>query len=497
MKISRLLIPSAVIFFCGAYSSCEDEVSPIGDSLVSGSITINLDTLVYDLNAVQIDNKAFDSRSGALMMGNIMTPEYGALNCSFVTRLMPATDLPDSIFSKDNFYRLGQYLDSCKINLRVMNNSFTGDALSPQKVSIYRLLNRQLPSGINSEFDPEEYYGKDNISLLGTKNYTLSLRGGNDSIKINYNNTTYTGVAVNVNVPGQLKDDGSTYYPLFSEFFDLYVNNPEVFQWPQQFASYFPGLYVNTSFGKGCVANVSDLALYAYLHHISTRKEKDEYGNEMIVYYNVRDSICLASTAPEVLSSNIISYKVSDTLKSMAETSSSTGNTVITTPGGYTARITFPVKDIISRYNNDDRNLSIISTLSLFIPASVIDNDFGLSLAPNLLLIKSSEVEDFFSNNKIPDNVSSFTATYNSTLGGFQFNGLRQYLLDMLAKKDISDEDITFTLIPVNITSESGGYNNSVTYITKCVPYIYYPTMMTLDTKHAKVMFNFSSQLMQ
>lgn len=174
------------------------------------------------------------------------------------------------------------------------------------------------------------------------------------------------------------------------------------------------------------------------------------------------------------------------------------GKTIITTPGGYNTSFRFPAQDIINHYKKDEHNLSLISELLLTIPAEPIENSFNIGTAPTLLLIKSSEVEDFFNNNKIPDNVSSFTASYDATNKQYKFSSMRSYIMQLLDKSEITDEDVEFTIIPVELQSETAGnYGSTTSYVTKCSPYIVKPTMTHLFTEKASIVFTFSSQIIK
>lgn len=118
-----------------------------------------------------------------------------------------------------------------------------------------------------------------------------------------------------------------------------------------------------------------------------------------------------------------------------------------------------------------------------------------------MLMIKKSEVESFFKNNKIPDNSTSFYSAYDSSNKRYYFSALRNYILSLIEKGNVTDEDVDFTLIPVNVTGETvpGGYYGAPSsfYVTKCVPYTIAPSMTMLDTKKAQVVFTFSSQIVE
>ncbi len=82
--------------------------------------------------------------------------------------------------------------------------------------------------------------------------------------------------------------------------------------------------------------------------------------------------------------------------------------------------------------------------------------------------------EDFFPPQaKLNNNVTSFYASYDSANRRYRFSGMREYLLEMLKKTDITPEDYTFTLTPVNIETEtntSTPLRFSTTYVSAINP---------------------------
>lgn len=481
MKSSRFFLPAMALLFAGTYMACEDNVSSIGGSIASGEVNIVIDSLEYDLQAATVNNPTFDARSGNILLGKINVPEYGKLDCSFVTRLLPISLLPDSIVeSRESLDKFLQRIDSCSVQLYMARGNYVGDSLAPQQAKVFRLT-AQLPDDITNEFNPEGYYNPS--APLGRKSYTLVNAGAEDVSYLKYGN-----FIVNVPVGRQFAVD----------IFNKYFENPELFNWPSSFATFIPGLYVDSSFGNGCMASFSNLSISAFFYDLSKQIKKDEDGNSIkdsegnYVYETVhkKDSIVLCTTAPEVLSSNRIAYKPSESiLKRIAD-----GENIITTPGGFTSQFTFPAREIIRKYRESNTNLSIVSGLSMTIPADTVKNEFGMFGAPYLLMVKTSEVEKFFAENSLPDNKTSFYAAYSSTIGGYRFAGMRSYILDLIAKGEVEDKDVEFSLIPVNITLENGSSGSSYTYPTKCVPYTVQPTMTKLDTRNTIIVFTFSSQ---
>ena len=473
----RLKLTGLALICCMAPGliACQDDTSTIGGSLAAGEVTITVDSIETDLRGKAEWINDFDSRTTIKLLGNLTIPEYGNLNCSFVTQMMSATkmNIPDSIPESD--------VDSIRLVMSIPRGALTGDSLAPQQLRVFRI-NKALPKDIDSKFDPTGYY--DPSEVFATKSYTVSNISKNDTI---FANSAY------VNIPMMLPNEFGL------ELFRKYRDNDPVFEWPATFNQWFPGLYVEQNFGNGCVANISSVRAYLYWHRkgkisVTVDSAKVEYRD-----VTRRDSVCLLASAPEVLSSNNIHYSPSALLQQLA----SEGKSLVTSPGGYVTTFRFPVRRLLDRFLEADTELSVMSSLVLKIPAVSVKNDYGMTPPANLLMTTMDERESFFRENKIPDNVTSFYCTYDSENKMYTFSSMREYLLKKLDeyRKDPTNftDDEVFCLQPVAVSTETVQqyYGQSVTYVTRVAPYLASPTMVELDMEHAQILFTFSSQVLE
>lgn len=472
MKI-KYLASAFLVLIALLASSCQDDISSQGSSLITGEVSITVDSIPTLIPARSVNYNAYDSRSTTKLLGRINVPEYGALSCSFLSQLYPSPELGINDTVPE------AYIDSMKLITFVPRGSLTGDSLAPQQLKVYRL-NRQLNADITNNANPADYYNpSDPDALIGSKTYTLSALNMNDSafIKNRY-------VKISMDLPREMA----------LECVRKYRTDPEIFQWPATFAQQFPGIYMEQSFGNGCIGNISSIGVFLYYRVDSKENQKnEETGETETVTVAKRDSVCVFASAPEVISSNVINLQLSDKIKNLANE----GKSIVTTPGGYYTEIEFPAKAIIDKYNQSSPIMTIISNLGMEIPAANIENDFGIGTAPYLLMVKKSEREDFFANNRIPDGVTSFYAPYNSERKSYSFNSLRQYLINLInSNKEITADDVEFSLVPVDITTENvEQYNGSyVTYVLRCANYIAKPTMTILDTDNTIINFTYSKQ---
>ena len=503
-KILRTLAaPCLLTAMVGIASSCQDSVPTVGGDLAMGEVQIALDTLIWNgtdqtihrgenssiVNCPKIEyttvfNDTIDARSTNNLLGRMSVPEYGDLHCSFVSRFMctKVLGIPDSIPESQ--------IDSMKLVLSVPRGALTGDSLAPQQLRAYRLT-KSLPIDISNKFDPTGYY--DPSDPLGSRSYTLSALGMKDSI---YNSLSYIYITIPMAKEMAL------------ETVKAYRNEATkgIFEWPSSFEKYFHGIYVEPSFGRGCVASIEASTFLLYYHYFETKSVTSD-GETKLETSSVADATGVFETSPIVLNSNNVSYKPSEYLKSLA----ASGESIITTPGGFRVNLRFPAKELIDIYNMSQSRLSVVSGLKFTIPAEDITNDYGITPPPYLLMVKTTKLKEFFENNSLPDNKESFYATYDKKAGAYEFSSMRSYILDLI-ENGVKDEDMDFTIVPVNLTiednsSSSSNYSYYSYYygtsssgsatVTKCTPYLLKPTMCRLKMDEATTVFTYSTQQMR
>lgn len=503
-SLMLLALPILGLVTGALFASCEDNVSTVGSDLASGEVQIALDSLIWDgsdqyiyrgeqkyqvacpkISYSTLFDDAVDTRSTVNLLGRISVPEYGDLNCSYVSQMLSTArlDIPDSI-------PISQ-IDSMKLIMRVPRGQLTGDSLAPQQLKAFRLT-KSLPSDIDNRFDPAGYY--DPASPLGSRSFTLSALGMNDSL---YQKKSIIDIAI----------------PLPREMAVETVNayrdeqTKSLFEWPNSFEKYFHGIYVEPSFGRGCIANIY-LTAFVIFYNYKSPKTTTTDGVTTTTYVTTVGTTGVFASSPIVLNSNNITYRPSDYLKSLA----AENEAIITSPGGYRVTLKFPAKNLLDIYNRSQSKLSVISGLSFSIPVEEIKNDYNLTPPPYLLMVKTSKLSEFLASNSLPDNKDSFYAEYKKNLRMYNFSTMRNYILDLI-QNGVKEEDLDFTIIPANIEFEeeqSSNYSSiyslyygytqsssSVKYPTKCTPYISKPSMCKLRLDMARTIFTYSIQQMQ
>lgn len=469
MKFFRLLctaIMAALFAPVALLSSCDDNTSEIGSSLVTDKSEIVVDT-TFTIVGRSLTNDVMSARTLTQLIGAIDADGYGRLSSDYVTQMMPSASIDTTGTKVED-------IDSICLILRFYGNKITGDSLVPMGLKAFAL-ERQLPADIDSRFKPEGYY--DPSAPLAQAIYT-SNNIYDDSLAI-------TGTHV---ISAKLPLELGKY------LYDLYLKNPEVYQSPISFAEKFPGLYIANSFGSGRVTNIYNtrLALY-YSSHQKYTDEKTKEERDTVLY---RAGILAAST-PEVLTNNNLSFSIAPQLLD----SVAAGVPMIVAPLGLDVEFTMPTREILSSFNNDIQSgtMGVINSLSMMIPAEKITNEYGINPPSQVLLVLADKKKQFFDENKVPDNITSFLATYSESLGGYYITGMRPYIMQFANKplSEITDSDCRFILTPVDSEVETvpqGYYGNSYEIVTAIGPYIDGPAMAKISLDKAKITFTYSTE---
>lgn len=444
-----------------ALVGCENTTGEIGNSLLQTESEIIIHN-EFNVEGHTTLNERIESRTITQLLGDIDAEGYGKFSADFVCQFMPSTRfLPDGVPAEN--------IDSMKLVLGYPNGGYVGDSIAPMGLEVF-MLDRQLPNPIFSTFDPAEYCDL-SATPLASKIYVGNAMGQTDSIQA----LSYREIYVDLPVS------------LARRFYDIYQNDPAAVALPSTFARYFPGIYVRNSFGAGRVTQIQQTTVVVYYHTTSL----DADGKTVDTPHNA----AVFTVSPEVVSNNNISFTIDESLQARIDN----GEQIIVAPVGRDVEITFPLKDVIDYYLDNSGPLAVVNTLTLTLPAEKIDNNYSITHPESLLMVLSSEKDKFFLENQINNNRTSFIATYSADKGGYVFSGLRTYFLDMLKKYTengrIDPADITFTLTPVTLTTESTAgsyYTSSTTYVSSVVPYIGKPAMTRLNLDKADITFQFS-----
>ena len=458
MKIKTIIASTAALAAI-FITSCDDSQSPIGSSIVEEKITISVDS-AFTVTGRPVASKAVQSRTLLQLLGRIDAKGFGSLSSDVVTQFMPSMSLDTTDVTVNS-------IDSLKLMMAVYHGNFVGDSITPMGIDIYRL-NRELPYPIYSDFNPEGYY--DPSQKIASLIYNASTLGESDSLK----NATYHTISVNLPVE------------LAREFYSAYLEDPVNFSSPTAFVNnVFKGLYIRNSYGSGRLTLVSNTLMRAYYHRTIKKDDgTDSIQTAMANYFAV---------TPEIITNNNIGLTLSSDVTDLVNK----GENIVVSPTGYDVEFEFPVRDIIATYKANQTEESAINTLTFSLPVDSVANDFNFGPAPSMLMVLKNKKDEFFQNNSLPDQTTSFYADYDSTNGRYYFGSMRSYLMSLIDKEDITPDDYTFVLTPIYVITESNSdyYYGVTSTVTGVTPYISTPTLTKILFDEAKIKFTYSNQL--
>lgn len=437
-------------------TSC-NESSGIGQSIVNDSVRIVVDSS-FTITGQSYAADVILSRTIMQMLGSVDVPEYGSISSEVVTQFMPALVLDTAGVTE-------QSVDSLKLIFQLNLNEYVGDELAPVGLEVYPLT-KQLSTPMYSNFDPEGYY--DPNQRIGSLIYNVSAAGQSDSIqKLKYR-TLYVDLPVE----------------LARRLFREYKKNPEAFGSPSAFAKIFPGLYIKNSYGGGRITRIAQTTMRMYYH----RTFKTETGRDS-TQYKIGNYFAVT---PEIISNNDITLNVAQDIKDKVNA----GQTILLAPAGYDIELRFPAREVINAYRNAGSDTKVINNLELFLPVEKIPNEFNITPPTDVLLVLKKDKDKFFLDNKMPDNITSFRATYDTSTSAYTFSELREYLIDLLKKETVTDEDLTFCLVPISVQTETSSdyYGGTQILVTGITPYVTEPKMAKILLDKAKITLVYSKQ---
>lgn len=272
-------------------------------------------------------------------------------------------------------------------------------------------LNKRLDqkTAHDTNINPGDYYS-DTEGFTLHKAYTAydtsvpdSVRNATDS---NGNSLYYPNVTLPLS-----KEYGNKILQLnraFEKGENDYFKNSEKF-----IQNVLKGVYIKTDYGDGTILYVDrvDLQMQFQFHYVDslglklTKKVTDDKGKagEDSLYYSM--ATVFASTK-EVIQAN--RFKNSDILEERAK---ETGHTYLKSPAGIFTEATLPYDAIYNTLTNDTLN-AVKLTFTNYNQENKYK--FSMSAPQTVLLVRKKDMETFFVNNDLTDNITSFVASHNN-----------------------------------------------------------------------------------
>ncbi len=436
-----------------AITSCSDSTDRLGSTLTSPTDKFLVTTDTFDVSTRSIKADSVLSRGVYTYIGRIKDPETGAyITSDFMAQFnvlesMSKKVFPDVAEMKAQGYTYDPKCDYCQLNVVV--NSFQGDSLAAMKLNVREMKTPMTESKTYySNFDPEKegYLRTDDGAIDQNVVYSMVDLTLSDSLRSVRNKNGYY-LSFNIPLNKKYIDKNGVEYDNYGAYvMKQYYDHPEYFKNSKTFTrNICPGFYFKSTDGLGVMTEV----LYVQL---------------MVGYHSVKnDSVYSGYTAftstEEVLQTNHITNSNSNIQELVDDNTC----TYLKAPAGIYTEVTLPVDEIKNGHVND----SITSARIVFSRMNEKSrySDIVLEEPTNLLMVERDSLYTFFENNSVPNNKTSFIATFNSKYKTYTFNNLSSLINYKWEHKGQSVNWNKVVLIPVQVET-SGSTTSTISTVS-------------------------------
>ena len=431
-----------VVMALMAMTSCDDNTDTLGNSLSNSvdKFAIITDTFKVSTRSIAVDSVL--SRSSYSYLGHVKDPETNTyVTSNFSTQfgvaelLMESLLMPkqDSIVSRDAFGEI--VADSCFFN--IFFDSCKGDTLNMMKLTAYEMA-KPVGEGKDyySNFNPEEEgYLRTGANAI-VKNKVFSYKGlvGTDSLN-----------AVSIPLNDKYIDkEGNEYNNFGTYLMRKYYENDANYKNSFNFIhNVFPGFFVKLTNGIGTMGRVPITTLQFFYR---------AYSNDSIVNAGLK----IGGTEEVVQTTNIINDH--ERMKKLAEDNTCT---YLKSPAGIYTEVTLPIEDIKKNHEND----TISSAKIVFKRLNSADQG-EFSTPTYVLMVPKDSMFTFFEQRNLPDNVTSYMASYDSSYNTYTFNNISSLVNNLWENRGKSVNWNKVVLIPVAVSINSNTTSSSYTNVT-------------------------------
>ncbi len=426
-----------------AITSCSESTDTLGTTLTkpTDKFSVTTDTFLVSTRSIQADSVL--SRGVYSYIGRMKDPETGSyITSDFMTQFHILEKQADALFPNVDSMRAKGYTyeptcDSCIIS--VVINSYQGDSLAAMKLNLREMARPMSERGTYyTNFDPEErgYLRETEGGINQNVMYSMTDLTMTDSARTAQRNLGYyESFEIPLN-KSYTDKNGRVYNNYGTYLMTQYYEHPELFKNSQTFIrNICPGFYLQSTDGLGVMTEVAYIQLRTYYH--CTRND-----TVLISSLNLNSS-------EEVLQTT----HITNSKKNIQELVDDNECTYLKTPAGIYTEVTLPIEDIKNGHLND----SITSARIVFSRMNEKSrySDIILEEPTNLLMVERDSLYTFFEKNSVPNNKTSFLATFNSTYKTYTFNNLSALINHKWQKRNQDANWNKVVLIPVQVETSS------------------------------------------
>ena len=427
--------------------SCDDTTNTLGLSMMPDTDNIALGAQTFDVSTETMLAGPVYAKTSMGYLGKYTDPQFGSFDADFLTQLT-CTDqfeFPVKRMVPVDPSASEKTFEATSASINFYYTSYFGDSLNTSRLSVYELnkdLVKQTQSNYYTNIDPTQYYDSAN-GLIAKKAYS----------------------AVDLSISESVRN-GSTFFPVVSVNFPLAKANQfiKLFQtskaegknFKDEFAKAFKGIYVKCDHGDGTVLYIDQVHLNISFKVYAVDSLGNVIKRTQTGYTNVDSTYTTTATfgsTKEVIQAN--RFTNDQTLEELALIKD---YTLIKSPAGLFTKVNLPVGEMANKLKNDTLN-SVKLSFNAYNKSEV--SKFGMSAPKTLLLVRAKDMNKFFEDNLLIDNITSFLANYSSASNQYTFSNITRLITTSINENKSANGSVPadfkeeMVLVPVTVTYDS------------------------------------------
>ena len=421
-----LLIVLSVLTF-----SCVDTLTDYGLKVQPTTDQIQIGTDTFHLNTETDSVEYIYSKPDSFLLGDFFNVKYGSTRADILAQV-------NSMEGANFTFPENAQPDSAYVILYY--KSWFGDAYSPFEVNVYQMnLNDSLvySNSYRSNLDPLKY--SDRSNLLGSGIFKAK-------------------------DPARKYSSSALVIKLSDNFVTNFFNGRNYFTNEAKFLHFFRGMYITTNFGASTLLNVGQIDLEFYYHYTAKVSGVDTKISNMLIF------------PANSLVRQVNRFKHDDRPKV-----SSINDSVnwVASPANFQTRIFLPlnrIKDSIDKRIPAKNGVKqIINKAILQVKATQIEDykadTLSTPLVNYMLLIKETEVDNFFKKKELPSDTSTVAVLSQIYVSQIGTTGVYEYFYNYNLARIIANElkrnpttqPVPMVLVPVEVVSSTSSATGSTT----------------------------------
>ena len=400
----RAIIYSIFIFF--AFTACDDDLSPVGLEIQpdGDKISVRTDTISFT-SSTQIVDSIF-IKTSRTCLGSFDDPLYGNIKYSYLCNFYTS---PDNVF---NDIVIDDRIDSVVLRLLYYGfagNGFVGDSLTAMEATVREVI-KPLGKNFYSNLDPAEYIDK-NAPAWAKKTYTS--RNMNVSDSVYYSLDEYRSV--------EFKLPNSVGEKIYNEW--KRPGGKETFADLDKFFDFFPGVYVESTYGSGNILMI-DRTYFQVYYQTYIMGNVSGQVDSLVTRYALFDS------SEEAIQLNIID-KI-ENKEGERQLTLDNDYTYLKTPSGVVTQLEISLQDIVNKIGND----RIFNNVKLTLEAEEQPaGEYTLAMPSRVLLISPDSVKPFFEEARLASsNYSYYANLATSSAYKYDFGNISNLIQNSIKK---------------------------------------------------------------